>query len=472
MSYYYLDNNGTTIMPNIVKNKIVENLLQGNPSAKYPDAVKCKEKIDYAREKLLQYCQIDNSKNDYKVIYTSGASESNNYVFNAMTEAFLKKHKGACEKKPYIITTSIEHKTSINRCKNLENTGIVNVIYIKPNAYGIIEENDIIQTIMQLLRKNETIILVSIMHANNETGNYNRLLKVIELCDINNIFFHSDIVATFGKYPHFLFSFKYKPAAVSISFHKLFGPTQCGALILKRKFLIYDSRNADIQYKIGAMISGTQYDGYRGGTENISLIMGSVAAMDLSFTDRIKKNTTIRYLRNLLIRMINDEICTVLNHTMISRLENNRLYCIVFTKINKLVIDSGDLTQYESDIFNSLMQGTEPDMESNNVLNMCFVYSQHNQIKTINNFEILDSLLANKIIISTGSACNKTQESYVIKELGVPEALYKNPLRISFGDLNIMNDKKIIMESLTNCVQVLKKIIKLKSIDLQINLFN
>ncbi len=434
MRYSYYDNNGTTIMDKNVRESMSRYIIQGNPSAKYPDALMARETINVAKAKLMDYCRISDKEN-YKVIFTSGASESNNFVFNALTESYLKFHHGICTKKAYIITSEIEHKTSINRCANLAATNIVNVKYIKPNKLGVIDEDDVINMINHILYNGEDIIVVSIMHVNNETGNYNRLKRIIKYCDERNIFFHSDIVASFGKCPYFLYSFSHKPAAVSISFHKLFGPTQCGALIIKKKFLEYDSDDITIKYKIGAMISGTQYDGYRGGTENVSLIVGSLVAMEISFHDRYNKNLRLINMRNHFLYEMKQLNYRIVHYSLRNMFNESGNYLIHFTNYSV-----EEEKNYRESI-ELLNRGEEPNITSPHVVNFCLVRYTHigNIIKPVNNFFVLDELLKKNIIISTGSACNLTEKSYVIESLNVPEYMYKNPLRISFGDINFTN---------------------------------
>lgn len=434
MEFLYLDNNGTTFMHDSVKRVVIDNLHQGNPSGNYDDALRSRELIKIAKTKLMQYSGIQNN-GEFKIIFTSGASESNNFVFNAITEAYLKYHNGNCKDKATIIVSAIEHKTTINRCKNLQATNIVNVVYINPNEEGVIDEDDVLAA----MEMEKNIILVSIMCTNNETGNVNELYKITRECDKRNILFHSDIVASFGKDPSKLFRNSIKPGAVSISFHKLYGPTQCGALIIKRKFLINDSNDSQIKYKIGAMISGTQYDGYRGGTENISLIMGSVEAMRVTFDLREHKNDLLAIIRESFFEAMFNRGYTIIHYFSREIFAKSGFYMILFTNREKSMP---------------------------HVANFCIVEFNANnrKIKAINNIAIMNLLLQRNIIISTGSACSKNEKSYVIESLGVPDYMFKNPLRISFGDINIEGiDKKKIINKATKLADNLDSVIKIQA---------
>src|SRR4030067_657086 len=263
----YLDNNATTFMH---KNVIKELLIwtnKGNASSSYADGVECKNKILEAKKYIADICKFN--LDDFYIIFNSGASEGNAYIFRGVAESYFAIKKTI----PNIITSAIEHKSIISCLKDLESLGKITATFIAPDKLGFIHPDDVEQNI-----KKETAI-ISVMSANNETGVINDILNIGRIAHKHNIPFHVDCTQSFGKSP-------LNPEniidAFNFSFHKLHGPQFLGCLVIRKDFFK--------GYDLKPLIAGSQNDGLRGGTENTALIASAELAMKQVFNNRINKN--------------------------------------------------------------------------------------------------------------------------------------------------------------------------------------
>lgn len=271
----YLDNNGTT---KLCKESIkaMNNWLDScsNPSTGSILGIKAKQMIDNARKYIKKHC----GDNDCKVIFTSGASESNCFIIRSI----IDKYKG--KKVPTIITSAIEHKSILSLCKDLQDEKRIKLVIVNPDKYGHINPIDVEKKI----KENKCIKLVSIMAANNEIGTINSIKKIGLIAHKYKIPFHTDAVQIFGKY---LMNMKKNNIdALSMSFHKLQGPMGIGMLVV----------GDNIELK--SQISGSQQYNLRGGTENVPAIAGAVASIKKTFNNRDRKNKKLLRMRNYLIK--------------------------------------------------------------------------------------------------------------------------------------------------------------------------
>jgi len=192
-----------------------------------------------------------------EVIFTSGATESNNIAFKSLLFS-----DGMPNDKKHIITSEIEHKCIFSICQYLESLGY-EVTYIKPNKRGIVTA----ESVKKLIRP-ETI-LVSIMHVNNELGTINPLTEIGKVCQQNKILFHSDAAQSFQKVEIDVDEFNVD--LMSFSAHKIGGPKGIGAVYIR------DLRDKQL---VPVIHGAGQEQGVRGGTVAAPLIMGFGSAID------------------------------------------------------------------------------------------------------------------------------------------------------------------------------------------------
>ncbi|MDP9803401.1 cysteine desulfurase family protein [Acinetobacter calcoaceticus] len=242
-----------------------------NPSSAHKLGRSSSEKIENVRD------IIANSIGAYKseIIFTSGASESNNLAIKGYVLA--NKDKGK-----HIITSLIEHKCILSICNFLEKEYGYEITYISPQKNGIIDAQDVISAMR------EDTVLVSIMHVNNELGSIQPISAIGQACFERDIKFHVDAAQSFKKIP--IDVDKLNIDMLSLSAHKIYGPKGIGALYIR------DLRETRIQPVIHG--AGQEY-GLRGGTLATPLILGFGAAVEDqtiedSFEEVNKINSLVR----------------------------------------------------------------------------------------------------------------------------------------------------------------------------------
>ncbi len=254
----YLDNAATTKM-HIEVIKAMREVSYANYNAKYyEEAIVAQNQINAAITSIANDLNI--KKNS--IVFTSGATESNNYIIKAMYELHPTKH---------FITSTIEHKCVLETFKYIEEKG-ANVTYIKPNANGEIIVDDIEKAIT------EDTMFISIMHVNNETGVINDIKSIQKLASNHSIAFHSDAVQGLGK-----LDFDYSNIDfLSFSGHKIHGPKGIGLAINNTRI------------KLPSLIHGSeQQNNNRAGTLPNELIVGLAKAIDIILNTNneiLKKN--------------------------------------------------------------------------------------------------------------------------------------------------------------------------------------
>lgn len=260
----YLDNAATTPMNPEVLDTMINYMKTeyGNPSSKYyPQALRAQAALKQARQKVGQLLGCDPSY----LLFTSGASESNNFIIKGVAEKFRKKGN-------HIITSKIEHKSVLETCNHLQRLGC-DLTYVNNDELGHVNINDIAAAI-----KEETI-LVSIMWGNNEIGTLNDIEKIGGLCREKNILFHTDATQVIGKIDVNLTSLPID--FLSMSAHKLYGPKGIGIAYLGPDDL-------GLRHKLPALIDGGDQEyKMRAGTHAMHNIVGfgkacQVAKRDLS----------------------------------------------------------------------------------------------------------------------------------------------------------------------------------------------
>jgi cysteine desulfurase len=271
----YLDNNATTLVaPEVVE--AISPFLAGeyfNPSSMYEAARGPADAILAARKtvaRLLGHARPS------EVLFTSCATESNNTaVFGTIAANPERRH---------VVTTAVEHPAIFEVCKDLERRGF-EVDFIPVDTQGRLDKGEFVRALRP------DTLLVSVMHANNETG---VIFPVDELSRITketdpSIVFHTDATQSVGKLPIDLRgSFKHVDL-LSFSGHKLHAPKGIGALYIRR-----GTRCRPF------LLGGHQEDGRRGGTENVAFIAGLARALELAVEHRDQDEQRIRTMRDRL----------------------------------------------------------------------------------------------------------------------------------------------------------------------------
>jgi cysteine desulfurase len=263
----YLDCNATTPLEPEVKDLLWHYLTEeyGNEGSRtHQYGAKAKQAVQHARD---QVAAIVDARRD-EVIFTSGATESNNLAILGL-QAF------GCEtSKRHLITTRIEHKAILEPMQLLEKNGF-EVTYIPVGPSGMVEP----ELISQTLRPDT--LLVSVMQVNNETGIRQPIDDICKILANHSAFFHTDAAQGFGKD---LFSLKNpRIDLISISGHKIFAPKGVGALITRRRG--YER----IPLK-PITVGGGQERGLRPGTLPVALIAALGLASEIAARDINKRN--------------------------------------------------------------------------------------------------------------------------------------------------------------------------------------
>jgi cysteine desulfurase len=250
MKQIYLDYNASTP----VDSRVLEELLPylkdkyGNPSSTHAFGAVCRAGIEQARERLaaLLGCEAG------EIIFTSGATESNNMVIKGIAKAAGKgKH---------FITSQIEHPAVLEPCRHLERFGY-RVTYLPLDRFGMVDPSELENAI------NPDTVLVTIMHANNEVGTIQDIRELARIAATRNVLFHTDAAQSAGK-------IAVRVDELGIDFltvagHKFYAPKGIGALYIKR------------DRKLQPILHGAGHErGLRPGTENAAFIVGlGTAAM-------------------------------------------------------------------------------------------------------------------------------------------------------------------------------------------------
>lgn len=246
---HYLDYQATTPLDPRVLDEMLPYMVDifGNAhSRSHSYGWECEEKVEAAR---LDVANIIKSK-PKEIIFTSGATESNNLAIKGCCKFYGSK------KKNHIITTQIEHKCVLASCRQLGLEGY-DVTYLPVNSDGLISLEDLEKSIT------DRTIIVSIMHVNNEIGVVQDIAKIGEICRRKKVIFHTDAAQSVGKLD--IDVVRDKVDLLSISAHKLYGPKGIGALYV----------NSKPRVRLAPIIDGGgQERGMRSGTLPVHLIVG------------------------------------------------------------------------------------------------------------------------------------------------------------------------------------------------------
>ena len=275
----YLDNCRTTKLDETVFKEMKSYFTEiyGVPSGVYTLSEKANDAVEKAQMKI----GIPINANPQDIIFTSGATESNNIAIKGI--AFANKKRGN-----HIITTKIEHPSVINSCKYLENNGF-KIDYLDVDKDGFIDIEELKNKI------SKKTILVSVQHVNDMIGTIQPIEKIGKILKNKNIYFHVDAASSFGKLP--INVKKMNIDLLSISSHMIHGPKGIGALYVKQGT------------KIEPLMHGFEsLSNLRPGDENVPGIIGFAKAAEIAYNEMEKNKKYVTKLRDRLIDSIEKEI--------------------------------------------------------------------------------------------------------------------------------------------------------------------
>lgn len=375
----YMDHNATTP----VRSEVLEALFPfyrehfGNPSSIHWAGRAVKGAVDAAREQVAALVNCDPSE----VVFTSCGSEADNMAIKGVAAALRDRGN-------HIITTRVEHPAVLNTCLYLGQMGL-EVTILDVDRDGTIDLHSLEAAITP------RTILISAMHANNETGVLFPVAAIGEIAARHRVYFHCDAVQAAGKVP---IDFKKDQITLlALSGHKLGAPKGVGALIARKGARLYP-----------LIHGGSQERNRRAGTENVAGIVAFGKACELALCEMAGEAARIKELRDRLEEGVSARIAGVrINGHRESRLPNT---------------------------LNVSFAGMEAD-------------------------SLLLSLDLEGIAASSGSACSSgaLKTSPVLAAMGVEPALARGSLRFSLGFGNTTADVDRVLEVLPGIVARLRE---------------
>ncbi len=384
MNVIYADNNATTrVAPEVVE--AIRPFLTTeyfNPSSMYEPARRTADALAQSRAEVARHFGLADPS---EIIFTGCATESTNAAIFGVVRANPNRR--------HVITTAVEHPAVLGVCKELEREGC-DVTFLGVDRDGNLDVGEFIR----VLRPDT--LLVTIMHANNETGvifPIEQLARLTKETD-PSIIFHTDATQSVGKMPIDLRGELQNVDMLSFSGHKLHAPKGVGALYVKR-----GTRCRPF------LIGGHQEEGRRAGTENVPYIVGLAKALQLAAEGFLDENTRVLGLRDRLEKAIGERIPHIeINGRGAPRLPNTL-----------------------------------------NVSCHC-----------VEGESLLTQMDAYGICASSGSACTSgsLEPSHVLRAMNIPDAAVQGSVRFSFSRYNTDADVDRIIEAFPKMVANVRRI--------------
>jgi cysteine desulfurase len=276
----YLDCAATTPLEPRVRDEVVRYLEIdfGNTGSRHDFGLMARRAVEQARDRVAALVAASRGE----VIFTSGATESNNLTILGLAEHGLKTGK------THLISTQIEHPAVLEPLRLLTRRGF-NLTLLPPNPGGFIEP----QSLKEALR--DDTLLVSVMHVNNETGIVQPLQALGEVLAGHEAFFHVDGAQGFGKEIPALQNGRID--LISISGHKIYAPKGIGALVMRR-------RDGQLPPLTPLVHGGGQERGLRPGTLAVPLIAGLGKAAELALAENQERSKYCLEFRQELLSVL------------------------------------------------------------------------------------------------------------------------------------------------------------------------
>jgi cysteine desulfurase len=384
MKVVYADNNATTQIAPEVYEAMIPFLTQDyfNPSSMYAPAQQTASAINDARECIARFFNAEDAK---EILFTGCATESNNMAIMGTANARPDRR--------HVITSAVEHPAVFEVCGELKRQGF-DVTFIPVDTDGNLNVDEFVRALRP------DTLLVSIMHANNETGvvfPIEQLARLTKETD-PSIVFHTDATQSVGKLPIDMQAEFQNVDLLSFSGHKLHAPKGIGALYIRRGTPCRP-----------LLIGGHQEEGRRAGTENVPYIVGLAKAVDLVAENHDEEETRIRALRDRLERKLEERIPAV-------------------------QINGGAATRLP------------------NTLNIsCHYIEGEGMLYQLNEYGIC---------ASSGSACTSgsLEPSHVLRAMSIPFTAVHGSIRFSFSRYNTEDDINHIIEVFPQVVANLRRL--------------
>jgi len=314
----YLDYQATTPMDPRVLEKMMPFFSDqfGNPHSRtHQIGWDAESAVENARAQVASLIGATHKE----IIFTSGATESNNLALNGVG-GFYK------DKRNHIITCVTEHKCVLDTCRHLEQAGF-EITYLPVQENGLVDLKKLNMTIT------DNTLMVSIMAVNNEIGVIQPIKEIGDLCRKNGVFFHTDAAQAIGKIPLDVDDMNID--LMSISGHKIYGPMGIGALYVRRRPRV----------RIVAMINGGgQERGMRSGTLPTPLCVGLGEACELAGREMGAENERLKVLRERFYTKINEQLDEVyLNGDLDQRIAGNLNLSFAYVEGEGLMMGVSDL---------------------------------------------------------------------------------------------------------------------------------
>ena len=287
----------------------------GNPASRsHPFGWEAEKSVEEAREQVAQLVNADPKE----IIWTSGATESNNLAIKGAAQFYKGKGK-------HLVTVKTEHKAVLDTCRELERQGF-EVTYLPVNSDGLLD----IDQFKAALRPDT--ILASVMYVNNEIGVIQDIPALGEICREKGIIFHVDAAQATGKVVIDLQ--KLKVDLMSFSAHKTYGPKGVGALYVRRKPRV----------RLEAQMHGGGHErGMRSGTLAPHQCVGMGEAFRIARLEMATENERVRMLRDKLLKGFQDMEEVYVNGDMDNRVPHNLNISFNFVEGESLIMAIKDV---------------------------------------------------------------------------------------------------------------------------------
>ncbi|MFZ5538016.1 MAG: IscS subfamily cysteine desulfurase [Pseudomonadota bacterium] len=315
----YLDYSATTPVDERVAEKMCACLTRegvfGNPASRsHSFGWKAEKAVEEAREQVAALVGADPKE----IVWTSGATESNNLAIKGAAEFYKKKGR-------HIVTISTEHKAVIDTCRALEREGY-EVTYLDPEPNGLVDADKFAAALR------EDTVLASVMFVNNEIGVIQDIEKLGTICRAKGVIFHVDAAQATGKVAIDLASLPVD--LMSFSAHKTYGPKGIGALYVRRKPRV----------RVEAQVHGGGHErGMRSGTLAVHQIVGMGEAFRIAGQEMAAENERIRMLRDRLWNGIKDMEEVYVNGDLTHRVPHNLNVSFNFVEGESLIMALKDI---------------------------------------------------------------------------------------------------------------------------------
>ncbi len=315
----YLDYSATTPVDPRVAEKMCDCLTMdghfGNPASRsHPYGWDAEQLVEEARANVAALVGADPKE----IIWTSGATESDNLAIKGAAHFYKKKGK-------HIVTVKTEHKAVLDTCRQLEREGY-EVTYLDPESNGLVDPDKFRNAL-----RDDTIV-ASVMHVNNEIGVIQDIKTLGEICHEKDVIFHVDAAQSPGKVEIDLANLPVD--LMSFSAHKIYGPKGIGALYVQRKPRI----------RLEAQMHGGGHErGLRSGTLATHQIVGMGEAFRIAKEEMAAEGERIQALRDRLLDGVKDMEEVYINGDMEQRIPGNLNISFNFVEGESLIMALKDI---------------------------------------------------------------------------------------------------------------------------------